>query len=303
MKWCHRAVRDKLKQLCEVFGLPVVETPAAYSSRFCSRSGVPGFRAVEIAPGFECVPPWSWIKDKKDDNGQPTSEAAHIHELIKQMAEAQRIPTASGKPVSKPRTLFAPLAGGPVFVPIVDSSGGVELAPALVQADINAAINLALRAVADPSLWAIHPRLRSRREGASNTSESKSARQKRTSNPDATDKLFTREKRKYGENGKLLIVRNPGGAKSDETRQPNFFADLAGLEAIADELAARNPRDLSWLKKEWTSAEIAGEDNVPRLLHGRSFWGTVKAAQWRRIEAINSARLLAWKNKTDKLTM
>lgn len=34
MKWCHRAVRDKLKELCEPFGIPVVETPPAYSSRF-----------------------------------------------------------------------------------------------------------------------------------------------------------------------------------------------------------------------------------------------------------------------------
>jgi transposase len=36
MKWCHRQILGKLKQLCEPYGLRVLETPAAYSSRFCS---------------------------------------------------------------------------------------------------------------------------------------------------------------------------------------------------------------------------------------------------------------------------
>jgi len=46
MRWCRRHFRDKLKQLCEVFGIPIVETNPADTSRFCSRSGVAGFRAV-----------------------------------------------------------------------------------------------------------------------------------------------------------------------------------------------------------------------------------------------------------------
>ena len=66
MKWSHRAVRDKLKQLCEVFGLPVLETPAAYSSRFCSRSGVPGFRAEDVAAGFTQSGHWAWLAGKKN---------------------------------------------------------------------------------------------------------------------------------------------------------------------------------------------------------------------------------------------
>jgi hypothetical protein len=56
---------------------------------------------------------------------------------------------------------------------------------------------------------------------------------------------------------------------------------------------------LSWLKREWTSAEIADEGNTPPLLHGKSFWGCVKAAHWSRIQEINSARLDAWRAKRD----
>jgi hypothetical protein len=302
MKWCHRAVRDKLKQLCEVFGLPVLETPAAYSSRFCSRSGVPGFRAVEIAPGFENHAPWSWIKNKKDDHERPTAEAAHVQTLIRQMAEAQKIPSASGKPPAKPRTLLAPLAGGPIFVPVVDSANGVELVPALVQADINAAINLALRAVADPRLWMIHPRLRSQRPcGDKEDKAKKTTNKEEAPNKPAEGKLLTREKRKFGENEMLLAVHRPPDAKPDDTRQPNFFADLAGLHAIADKLATQNPRDFSWLIKDWTSAEITGEIGTPQLLHSKSFWGTVKASQWQRIKGINDARIAEWKAKADPM--
>ena len=60
MQLCHRAVRNKLKQLCEPFGIPVLETPAAWSSLFCSRSGVAGFHAVEVHPGLKTESPWSW---------------------------------------------------------------------------------------------------------------------------------------------------------------------------------------------------------------------------------------------------
>jgi hypothetical protein len=304
MKWCHRAVRDKLEQLREVFGLPLLETPAAYSSRFCSRSGVPGFRVEEIAPGFEKKSPWSWIKEKKDDHGQPTTEAAHILELVGQIAEAQNIPTKSGKPLVKPRTLFAPLAGGPVFVPVVDSSVGSELAPKLAQADINAAINLALRAIADPRLWAIHPRLRSQREGGYKPSKGKKQKAKQETPTASTEtKLLTREKRKFGEPGKPLTVHRAPGAKPDDTRQPNFFADLAGLNNLAEQLAKKSPREHTWLTKEWVSAEIFGEQPVLPLVHGKSFWGTVKAKQWERIRAINSARLAAWRNKGDNIIM
>lgn len=304
MKWCHRAIRSKLTQLCEVFGLPVLETPAAYSSRFCSRSGVPGFRAMEIAPGFENDAPWSWIKDKEDDDGKPTAEAGYLQELIQQIADAQKIPTASGKMPAKPRTLFAPLAGGPIFIPIVEAANGVELAPAITQADINAAINLALRAVADPKLWAIHPRLRTQRAGTDKVRQGNKSKATQTaSNPESKGRLLAREKRKFGGTEKVLVIQRQSTAKPDETRQPNFFADLAGLDLVASQVANDSPGQFNWLKKEWTSATIEGESGTPRLLHSKSFWGTVKAAQWGRIRAINAARLAAWKSNADNLAM
>ncbi len=198
MKWCHRAVRDKLRELCEPFGIPVVETPAAYSSRFCSRSGVAGFRAVEVGPGLDREFPWVLLKNKQED-GKPTAEAKWVQELIAQINKLNE-----GRAGKLPRTLLAPLAGGPIFVPIVDKVGGADIQPAITQADINAAINLGLRAIADPRLWDIHPRCRTQRQG---------------------DNLLAREKRKFGEHAQPLLITRAPGVKPDDTRNPNFFAD------------------------------------------------------------------------------
>jgi hypothetical protein len=186
-------------------------------------------------------------------------------------------------------------------VPVVSEVRGGDIPPAIAQADINAAINLGLRAIADPRLWTIHPRLRSQREGGDKSAKGKKRKEKPEAAAPATAvRLLTREKRKFGEVGKPLVVHRPAEAKPDDTRQPNFFADFAGLEALASELVEQN-RDVAWLTKEWTSAEIPGESNTPPLLHGKSFWGCVKAAQWKRIQAVNEARLAAWSSKLNPM--
>jgi hypothetical protein len=309
MKWCHRAVRDKLKQLCEVFGLPVVETPAAYSSRFCSRSGVPGFRAEEVTSGFTKKGQWAWLAATKDEQGNPKEEAQRLLDLdrvlTKAQAELEHEWTTKKRPGVCPnhRTLLVPKSGGPVFVPVVDRVEDAELQPAIVQADINAAINLAFRAIADPRLWTIHPRLRSQREGGNKSAKAKKVKAKQDAATSTTEAwLLTREKRKYGEAGKPLVIHRSADAKLEDTRQPNFFADLVGLKAIAERLTQQSPRDFIWLKKEWTSAEIQDE-STPPLVHSKSFWGTVKAKQWERIQAINKARLDTWKNKEEDVPM
>lgn len=285
MKWCHRAVRDKLKQLCEIFGLPVLEAPAAYSSRFCSRSGVPGFRAQEVVAGFTKTGHWAWLAGKKDEQGRLTLEAQRLRDLDAELSRAQVELEADWIKKQRPgqcpkRTLLVPVSGGSIFVPIVSEGGSEGLAPKVVQADINAAINLALRAIADPKVWTIHPRLRTQRDG---------------------EALGAREKRKFGEKNppKLTIV---AGEKpiTDTAANPNFFADCAGLKRIADRLV-EGDNSLEWLTKGWTAATLSSDKTTPiPLLHSKSLWGTVKNAQWQRIEEINQKRLNDWFQKMDQ---
>ncbi len=293
MKWCHRAVRDKLRGLCEPFGIPVLETPAAYSSRFCSRSGVAGFRAVEVTAGFENEPPWRWLKEKKDNNDQLTGDAQLIRNAAMELYKAQHELEAayaekhSGKRQPK-RTLLLPQAGGPIFVPITDKVDQAPLQPAIVQADLNAAISLGLRAISDPRLWEIHPRLRTERMGGEvkkQKKKSKVAADTTPAKPDETVRLKTREKRKYGESGlELNLGTPPKGSSLEDTRNPNYFSDLADIA-------------------NWDFAEVSDAIDSNRrikLVSGKALWSAVKNQQWNRCMEINRHRLETWKKKIEK---
>lgn len=259
MKWCHRAVRDKIKQLCEVFGLPVLEAPAAYSSRFCSRSGVAGFRAVEVSPGFESEYPWVQIKERKKD-GSFTEEARKTQDLMKRVEEAN---CGRDGILKKHRTLLAPLAGGPIFVPLVSEVKNAEIQPAIAQADINAAINLGLRAIADPRLWNIHPRLRTKLAKGQ------------------AGGLLTNEKRKYGEKSKKVSYLPGFEPSRRDSRSPNFFFDVSGCV-------------------EWGKAEISDAEETVRVVSGKALWDTVNKQAWKRVDVINDARLESWKDESTR---
>ena len=136
MKWCHRAVLTKLKQIAETYGLPVLEVAAAYSSRFSAKDGMPGFRAVEVGLGDLEQYPWKKALEKGEEGVE------RLAEMLMEVGEG---------PSRHRRTLLAPIAGGPLFVPM---AGSVE------QADINAAVNLGLRSIAAPDRLDIHLRIR-----------------------------------------------------------------------------------------------------------------------------------------------
>ncbi len=261
MKWCHRAVRDKLKELCEPFGIPVLETPAAWSSRFCSRSGVAGFRAVEVHPGLKSESPWAWhLKrlelHRENPEQHPLSEDAlkESEQIEKLFANLEILNSDVKGERPKWRTLYAPKAGGPIFIPICDKIAKPDhekLQPAVIQSDINAAINLGLRAMSDPRLWSIYPRLRTQRE------------------KDGT--MLAREKRKYGEKVKVKIEPPKEDKEISATNQnPNFFADVS--------------RSIPW-----GFAQLENDRQFP-LVSGKALWSEVKKRQWNRINQINQKR-------------
>lgn len=144
MKWCHRAILGKLKELCETYGIPVLEASAAYSSRFSAKDGTPGFRAVEVTSADRAQYPWKKMLESQD------ADAIRLFRMLEEVAVGQH--------PEKPRKLLAPLAGGPIFVPMAGKEA---------QADINAAINLGLRAVAAPEALEIHHKIRTEKAGES----------------------------------------------------------------------------------------------------------------------------------------
>ena len=250
MKWCHRAILLKLKQLCEPYGLTILETNAAYSSRFCSRTGVAGFRAVELTPNARKEFRWRKHLDRLEKAAkgeiklerEARVESENVKRLFDLLDQLNASRSEAGKPL---RTLLAPVAGGPIFVPMRGHT---------TQADINAAINLGLRAIAAPTCHPIHIRIRTERKG-------KTLRVRTGSN---------REKVRWeGTNPDVHMSKESDIASLSGDRQPNFFPDPACI--------ARYDR-----------AKIANID-MP-FASGRGLWGTINELQWVRVNQINSER-------------
>lgn len=250
MQWSHRQLVAKLRQLCETYGLPVLATPAAYSSRFCSRTGAAGFRAVELSPAQRHEVPWRWHLDRL---------AAHERgeKILKSdaLADARRVADLfatldrlnAGRTGQPPRTLLAPIAGGPIFVPLGE-------APAM-QADLNAAINIALRGLAAPDCHDIHHRIRTERKKSTLILRQTSQR----------------EKARWGNPPPSLDF---AGSTSVSERTPNLFFDVAQV-GFADQRVV-----IGKLAETFAT--------------GAALWTAVKQQAWPRCAELNRARLARW---------
>jgi IS605 OrfB family transposase len=254
MMWSRRELRKKLLELCETYGLPVVETSPDYTSKFDARAGGPGFRAAEITPDSRKEPRWRktldrWERHLKGEKiSDPKSKREHQRAAeIFAMLDAANAGRRSSDIRNPWRTLFVPQRGGTLFIAAAGSGGPV-------QADINAAINLGLRAIAAPDCHEIHSRIRLDHEAGEYRPRRKSKREE---------------------------ARWKGVAKSvafDFTHEPptdlsDVFADLS---SVAD-------YDLCHLPG--LTLRFAG---------GRGFWDTVNKLEWKRCLALNALRLRKW---------
>jgi hypothetical protein len=205
MKWAHRAIRDKVKMLVEEpFGIPVLEVTAAYSSRFSAINSEPGSRCEERAELNEYLkealerragtPPVSGQPDQRHCNSQ-LLEQFKLLDVI----NARRL--ASGQEIQA--TLLLPKTGGPLFL-------GAKESP-VVQSDINAAINLAFRAVAAPEALHLLHRVRAESRDGKTSTVAKNAR----------------ERAAYGKKGIPISIEGTLSAKLSAA--PNFFFDVNNI--------------------------------------------------------------------------
>jgi IS605 OrfB family transposase len=149
MQWAHRAIIEKLEDMCRPFGITLMLVDPAFSSHFDSRTGLPGVRVNEVPRSFEKQYPYAkWVNDKTKFGGE-TKLAKDIKKLAAQF-EAHK--DYSGK-------LALAVEGGTDFVPVLAPLGGKDA----FNADIGAAGNIGLRAIADPQRWDIFSRLRTKK--------------------------------------------------------------------------------------------------------------------------------------------
>jgi hypothetical protein len=255
MLWCHRAILAKVKELSEVFGIPVLETNAAYSSKFSALTGVAGFRAEEIS--LKNRSDWYWRKQlsRFDEASAGTLKVDKDEKRKLEMISCvfQQLDLLNSKrPKKPPITLLVPRLGGPLFISMKEDE-------AVHQADMNAAINLALRAVAAPDADEILLKIPSVREDGDLFARA----------------VSKREKARWGEDPlKITLKKSPKEGATDKLgNYPNFFVDLGAV---------------AW----FGGATLEGRKNLP-ISSGQGIWGSIKKREWKRAMQINIKRLNA----------
>ena len=163
MEWSSAKLDKYLSESCQLHGLHKREVQPNYTSRQCSRTGAPGLRGVEVSAHDLLTKPW-WKKDvakakanieKARKEGRDGAFADRL--LVNAEQWALRIPEqdrkdrkaqGSHKP-SRAARIVLPRKGGDLFIAESATPNAKGHVPAL-QADLNAAANIGLRALLDP---------------------------------------------------------------------------------------------------------------------------------------------------------
>ncbi|MEX2026360.1 MAG: type V CRISPR-associated protein Cas12b [Pirellulaceae bacterium] len=147
MQWSSAKVKKFLMEGCQLYGLHLREVLANYTSRQCSRTGLPGIRCDDVPADEFLSAPW-WDKaiksarKKVEDKKSTDSEANYLVDLYETLS---KVPDHHRKRL----TVRVPRPGGDLFVAAPSSAGGGTPSKVL-QADLNAAANIGLRALLDP---------------------------------------------------------------------------------------------------------------------------------------------------------
>ena len=280
MEWSHRAVLLKLQDMAKVFGIQIFTVDARFSSRFCSRSGLPGIRCAEVAKGFEKEYPWKkWAEEtvkNKDGNREKSDRAKIIADTVARL-------NASG--ASEKTTAILPMDGGPSFI---SATGQFES-----NADINAAVNIGLRAVAHPDCLDVFPVFRVKVKN------------------DGTLELQKPKRGIYAlANAELEL--SPAKAKSEKTTTTESISESNGSDEDEDESESENISYLFALspREEQNAFSIPNEGRYALPNHEGSmaattkiFWSRVKAESLNQIRKINRARIGKLERGNDDIPM
>ena len=144
MTWSSSKVKKYLAEACQLHGLHLREVSASYTSRQDSRTGAPGIRCQDV-PVDEFMRSPFWRKQVHQAEAKQSENKGDARERFLWDLNAMW----KDKTVAdweKAGVVRVPVRGGEIFVSAhPDSSGAKSL-----QADLNAAANIGLRALTDP---------------------------------------------------------------------------------------------------------------------------------------------------------
>jgi IS605 OrfB family transposase len=145
MSWSSSKVKKYLSEGCQLYGLHLREVQANYTSQQDSRTGAPGMRCADV-PVHEFMTARWWrkqinaAKKKRDEKKGGDARDRYLLDLDEHCG---KVPQEKWK---DQRALRIPNKGGEVFV----SANPHSAVAKGLQADLNAAANIGLRALLDP---------------------------------------------------------------------------------------------------------------------------------------------------------
>ncbi len=278
MEWSHRAIIGKLQDMAQVFDIQIITVDARFSSRFCSRTGVPGIRCAQVAKGFEGEYPWKKWKEEKDSKQQLTERA----KMIVRVAEKLNLCNNSKA------TLVLPMDGGPAFLPVISHDPHKE--GLQENADIGAAVNIGLRAVAHPDRLDVFPVLRTEAK-ADGKLEIKNRRGSLNEAVTKPEDRTVQTIESIAEEKVSASTEDDGGG--DEELESGKFPYLyAAVRAGKNLSVLIDSKDRYQLPLTVDGRKVvAGDDGGIGTAQGKIFWSRVKQDCWKRIKSINTVRL------------
>lgn len=139
MAWSSSKILKYLTELCQLYGLHLREVSAAYTSRQDSRTGAPGIRCQDVSIK-EFMRSAFWRKQVAHANKLKNARDHYIQNLdIEWKGKSEEDWNRAG-------VARTPLNGGEIFVSADSNSPAAKG----LQADLNAAANIGLRALTDP---------------------------------------------------------------------------------------------------------------------------------------------------------
>jgi len=139
MDWSSSKVRKHLSEACQLHGLHLREVSPAYTSRQSSRTGLPGVRCQDVSiMTFLKAPHWrkrARVAKERLEAHRGGALDCYLCELDEQLSRLANDRKSPWPP------LRLPVRGGDLFVSVDGHT---------VQADLNAAANIGLRALLDP---------------------------------------------------------------------------------------------------------------------------------------------------------
>ncbi|MGA2034425.1 MAG: type V CRISPR-associated protein Cas12b [Thermoguttaceae bacterium] len=145
MDWKSAETQKRLKDHCQLYGLSLRDVNPQYTSRQDSRTGAPGFRCTDVPVDQFMSAPW-WrkqVRAAEKKTREKKGGSARDGYLLFLDEKCRNIPPEKWKDAPP---LRIPVNGGELFVSADHDSPAAKG----IQADLNAAANIGLRALMDP---------------------------------------------------------------------------------------------------------------------------------------------------------